>query len=152
MFLVAAFTGCQTGLVPMLPAPQRRERDALCAALMLSGQTYARIAERVGLSLAGVHGAVRRGLAAGAERREDLADQAAATYIERLEALWEASHDDAMEGDVRAAEVCRKLPDQFAAVHGLARGRGPVEPPGPVVEGELTSLEAWRASRPRRPS
>ncbi len=62
---------------------------------------------------------VRRELEGGELRREVLSEQAWAVLIERHEALWRANWGPALAGDHKAANICLRLLDENARLHGL---------------------------------
>jgi len=104
------------------------------------------------LSPHGVQLSIERGMAAGAPRRADLLDSAFGVYVERIESLWAAFYPEAVRGNVKAAEVCRRLLAQMGDLYGLVqRGRVPDEFP-PVAPGGPDALAEWRANRLKRPS
>ena len=142
--------------MPRMKAEERERRDALVFQMFLSGMPYRAIGrhERVQLSCRGVDLAVRRQLAASGQRRAVLTDEAVAVHIERLESLFSAAYADAVRGNVRAGEQCRRLLDSIARVQGLLDGaeRLPAEPPPsddpPEVDVDgLDDLQRYRFDR-----
>jgi hypothetical protein len=80
--------------------------------------TYAQIAERVGYKHRGnVSRALSRALA---ERTAEAVDELRALEMLRLDRLQLALWDDAIEGDVRAAEAILKIVDRRIRLLGLA--------------------------------
>lgn len=143
--------------MPRLNAADRERRDTLVFQMFLSGMSYRSIGrhERVGLSCRGVDLVVRRQLSASAQRRAVLTDEAIAVHVERLESLFSAAYADAVRGNHRAGELCRRLLDSIARVQGLLDGaeRPPAEPPADVDddcevdEDGLDALERYRRDR-----
>ena len=124
--------------------------------LFVAGLSYREIARAVGLrSPQSVCNIVERGLADGGPRREPLADDALAMFIERSEAVLRAHWRRAMEGDVRATEAVRRIMDMQARVHGLyggeargGRGRSDEARTDPERDEDgMDSLERWRRDR-----
>ena len=139
-----------------LPSGERAARDQRVMALFLAGESYRQIREAVGLrSLSGVHRIVQRELAGCAARRDLLTDEAFAVWQERSERLFHAHWGRALDGNYRAAELCRKILTQQAQVYGLAQevslaggtpaGAVEVEPP----EADMDELARLRAARAR---
>jgi hypothetical protein len=94
--------------------------------MFLAGVPYRDIGRhaQVRLSAQGVHNVVVRMMAKGARRRGLLEDDAFDIHQERTETLLAANWPKALAGDVRAAELCRRVLDQQARLHGLnARAR-----------------------------
>jgi hypothetical protein len=110
--------------VPRVSTEERSRRDALIWQLFLAGVSYRQIGKnpRVQLSCRGVELAVRRQISGTAERRNLLTDEAMAVHTERLERLFATAYGDAVRGNLRAGEQCRRLLDQMARVHGLYAG------------------------------
>lgn len=133
-----------SGKLDSVKAADRERRNAQVLQLHLSGATYRAIADTVGLrSPQSVRNIVARGLAGSALRRELLASEAFAVWLERQERLWRTNWGRALDGDYRAAELCRKLLAQWATVFGLgqevcapATKLDAVEPPEPEPEPE----------------
>lgn len=141
--------------MPRVSTAERERRDALILQLFLAGQSFRSIGrhERVQLSCRGVELAVKRQLAASAQRRAVLTDEAVAVHIERLESLFGVAYGDALRGNMRASEQCRRLLDSIGRLHGLVSGaeRPPAEPPGDDDsddgdDGE-DELQRWRRER-----
>lgn len=103
----------------MTSRDERLARDALILRLHLAGVSYRDIGKRAGLSVSVVHKVVRRELAKASQRRDDLEDEATTAHLERLDTLLAAQWPKALQGDVRAAETCRRLLDSAARVQGL---------------------------------
>lgn len=103
-----------------MKAAEREARDADVLRLFVAGATYRQIAAAVGLrSVSRVQGIVQHELAASAQRRATLTDEAFAIYQERQERLFQAHWGPALKGDHRSAEICRRILDQNARLHGL---------------------------------
>ncbi|MDR3656935.1 MAG: hypothetical protein P4L48_15120 [Mycobacterium sp.] len=106
----------------MRAAGERARRDARVVRLFLAGLSYRDIGAVVGLrSPTSVGNIVARELAASAERRGLLTDEAFAVYQERSERLFRAHWGRALDGNHRSAELCRKLLGQHAQIYGLAK-------------------------------
>jgi hypothetical protein len=141
--------------VPRLKAAERERRDALVFQMFLSGISYRAIGkhERVQLSCRGVDLAVKRQLAASAQRRAVLTDEAVSVHTERLESLFAAAYGDALRGNHRAGEQARRLLDSIGRLHGLVSGaeRPPAEPPladdPEVDEDGMDELQRYRFGR-----
>lgn len=119
-------------------AAERADRDQLILRLWIAGGSYPRIAKVVGLTPRRVEQIVKAALAAGASRRALLADEALAVHQERSERLFEAHWALALKGDHRSAELCRRMLDQNAKLHGLYAD---VAPSLPAPTAPLTSDE-----------
>ena len=123
-----------------MKAAERVERDQKVLRLWIAGGSYPRIAEAVGLSARQVERIVKAALAAGASRRALLTEEALAVHQERHERLFEAHWHRALNGDHRSAELCRRLLDQNAKLHGLyGEGGGAKQPSLPAPTAPLTS-------------
>ena len=143
-----------------LSRSEREQRDARVIELLLAGLTYREIAGATGFrSTSGVHRVVQRELAAGASRRDVLADDAFALWQERQETLLRAHWERATAAtpDHRSAELCRKLLAGQAKVYGLGQDAGhPFEAATTVLvdqdaadDDEPNELERLRAKRNR---
>lgn len=137
--------------MPRVKAYERARRDALVWQMFLAGVSYREIGKnpRVQLSCRGVELAIRRQMSRTAQRRHMLTDEAMAVHTERLESLFAAAYAEAVSGDVRAGEQCRRLLDQMAHMHGLYAGPGADFPAGgaddsDVGEDGLDDLERFR--------
>lgn len=139
-----------------MKAEQRAERDRQVLQLFVAGATYRQIAAAVGLrSPQSVDHIVKREMAAAAQRRALLNDEALAIYQERTEALFKAHWAPALKGDHRSAELCRRLLAQQARLYGLDDMLDSSLPPPTVsggldddddeVQDELARLRAQRA-------
>jgi Homeodomain-like domain-containing protein len=123
-------------------AAERVERDQKVLRLWIAGGSYPRIAQAVGLSARQVERIVKATLAAGAARRALLSEEALAVHQERHERLFEAHWIPALNGDHRSAELCRRLLDQNAKLHGLygegggAAGSALPAPTAPLTSGD----------------
>jgi hypothetical protein len=135
---------------------EREIRDADILRLFIAGATYRQIAKALNVGLATVSRAVQKQLAAGAQRRELLSDQALAVHTERTERLFQAHWDKALRGDHRSAEICRKILAQQARLQGLEAELTPLPAPTAPVEvdeevsqeptDELSKLRAQRGT------
>lgn len=117
-----------------MKAAERQARDDDILRLFMAGATYRQIAKALNSSLATVSRTVATQLAAGAQRRELLSDQALAVHTERTERLFQAHWTKALGGDHRSAEICRKILAQQARLHGLEVDAAPL----PAPTGALT--------------
>lgn len=144
---------------PRLSRAEREQRDDKVLRLFLAGLTYREVGAAVGLrSVSGVHRIVQRQLAAGAPRRDLLTNETFALWQERIEALFQAHCDKAIDGDHRSSEICRKLLAQQARVYGLSTEVDPLPAPTPTQQpvdpgedepqDELSRLRAARVGRP----
>lgn len=109
-------------------AAERQVREQEILRLWIAGASYARIGQAIGLSSRHVDRIVKKALAAGAQRRALLAEEALALHQERHERLFEAHWVLALKGDHRSAELCRRLLDQNARLHGLYADAAPSLP------------------------
>lgn len=145
-----------------MKAAGRALRDAQVVGLFLAGGSYRSIARAVGLkSHHTVSAIVERSFAgpSSSQRRELLTDEAFALWQERTERLFRAHWAPALEGNVRSAEVCRKLLAHMAQVYGLQQEVSlagtradavEVEPePDPDGDEVLDVLERMRRDRAR---
>lgn len=146
--------------MPRAEAKARETRDALILRLFLAGVPYRDIGKNdlIQLSPAGVHRVVKRQMLLSAERREYLADNALDVHIERLESLFAANYQAAINRNVdavqrvRAGELCRRLLEQLGKARGLeASSVPPVSSsnrPDDDLDGEPDDeLTAWRKRR-----
>ncbi|MFA4050908.1 Uncharacterised protein [Mycobacteroides abscessus subsp. massiliense] len=135
----------------------RAKRDAQVLQLFIAGVPYRQIGERHNITHTAVEKIVQREMAKAAKRRDYLADQALAMHVERSEALFRAHFGNALNGDVKAAEFCRRLLAQQTRLYGLdAATPGMNEPPNlpdPDDEGDdgdeapVSDLDDWRRKR-----
>ena len=99
-------------------------RRLRCVELAATGQTYAEIASAVGY--AGKSSARKAVLAALASREADAVDDLRRLEIARLDELQAASWEDALAGDVRAADRVLRIISARINLLGLAsQSRGP---------------------------
>lgn len=112
-----------------MKAAERAEREQRILQLWISGASYPRIAQLVELSARQVERIVRTALAAGASRRALLTEEALAVHQERFDTLFGAHWGRALEGDHRSAELCRRMLDQSAKLHGLYADASPLPAP-----------------------
>lgn len=134
---------------------EREERDEQILRLFVAGATYRQIAAAVGVSLTSVDRIVKKELAASAQRRTILTDEALSMYQERLERLFQAHWGSALKGEHRSAEICRRLLDQQARLYGLYLDQNSLPSPTSTTtvgdadhderEDELATLRARRA-------
>lgn len=153
--------------------PAREERDARVLQLFVGGATYRQILavlrtdeeqgeKPVGWSLrsvGAVHKIVQNQLAASAQRRQLLSDEALSLHQERTERLfsahWATALDPRKDGSHRSAEVCRRILAQQARMYGLEGDGGLPAPtqipngpaPLPGEEDEQDELAKLRAAR-----
>lgn len=127
-----------------MKAAEREQRNATALQLFVAGASYRQIGASIGLrSVSQVHAIVQRELAAAAQRRSLLTDEALAVYQERQERLFQAHWAPALKGDHRSAEICRRLLDQSARLHGLYADAAPSLPaPTAPLNGEGGDQEA----------
>lgn len=138
---------------------ERDERDADVLRMFMAGSTYAQIARAIStegsrITLARVHQIVQKELAASAQRRTLLTDEALAIHQERQERLFLAHWGPALKGDHKSAEICRRMLAQQAKLYGLDADTSPSLPaptqPVPasdVDEGPQDDLARIRRAR-----
>lgn len=144
------------------PTPTRAERakrDARVLQMYIAGATYRDIGERLGMSHTNVDKVIRREMAKAAKRRDLLADQALATFVERTEAIFKAHFPNALRGDYKASVICDRILARQARLYGLTEGAGAgtsmgpdddedTEPPlrgdGDEAKEDVTRLDEWR--------
>lgn len=80
------------------------------------GLSFRTIAERVGISVSMAHGDYR---AAIRDVYLHSTEELVATQHQRLERLYSAYVDEAVDGDKGSAEICLKVNDQVAKLFGL---------------------------------
>ena len=124
-----------------MKAAERAEREQDILRLWIAGASHPRIAVAVGLSARQVERIVRSALAAGASRRALLSEEALAVHQERHERLFEAHWGLALKGDHRSAELCRRLLDQNARLHGLYADAAPLPAPTAPLNSESGGQE-----------
>ena len=103
----------------MATKAERDSRDELIYRLHLAGVSYREIARRANLSKTVVHRIVKKQLDTAADIRLDLAGAAETEHLERLGSLLAVNMAKALNGDVRATEICRRLLGDIARVQGL---------------------------------
>lgn len=143
-----------------MKAAERDERNARALALFVGGATYKQIAATIGLrSTSAAHKIVQDALAASAQRRALLSDEALAIHQERQERLLLAHWSRALGGqdvepDHRSAEIVRRILAQQAKLYGLDADPAPLPAPtaklgpaDPDDEEELDDLARLRARR-----
>jgi DNA-binding CsgD family transcriptional regulator len=108
----------------------RAKRDAQVLQLFIAGVPYRQIGERHNITHTAVEKIVQREMAKAAKRRDYLADQALAMHVERSEALFRAHFGNALNGDVKAAEFCRRLLAQQTRLYGLDAATPGMNEPG----------------------
>lgn len=112
-----------------MKAEERAERDAKALQLFVAGATYRQIGAMIGLrSPASVDRIIKKELASAAQRRALLNDEAFSIHQERTERLFNAYWAPALKGDVRAAEICRRLLHQESRLYGLDAQSDPAPP------------------------
>ncbi|URM86452.1 RNaseE [Mycobacterium phage Hilltopfarm] len=136
---------------------ERARRDAKVLRLHIAGATYRQIAEACDISVGMADKIVKRELAKAAARRDLLADQALAMFLERSESLFKAHYPKAMKGDYKAAVICDRIMARQARLFGVVDGHGiggagtedPPEPPdtGDDPEDDDDELAKWRSRR-----
>jgi hypothetical protein len=107
--------------------------------MFLAGVPYRDIGKNsmVQLSVGGVHKVIKRQMALSATRREFLADNAYDVHIERLESLFAANYQVAVNAKanpserLKAGELCRRLLDQLGKVNEVGGFAGSAPPPSP---------------------
>lgn len=132
-----------------MKGPERAERDAKALAMFVAGYTYKQIGEVIGLkSYNGVGAIIKRELAAAAQRRALLSDEAFSIYQERTERLFNAYWAPALRGDIKAAAICGKLLQQEARLYGIdSTVSAPVDVDFDDTDEELDELARLRAQR-----
>lgn len=146
--------------MPRAAAEIRDTRDGLILRLFLAGVPYRDIGKNdlVQLSPAGVHRVVKRQMQLSAQRRDYLADNALDVHVERLESLFAANYQIAIDrksdpvAKIRAGELCRRLLEQLGKVRGLEGSLIPLTPSSPKGDEDLDGepddeLTAWRKKR-----
>ena len=148
-----------------MKAAERDERNARALALFVGGATYKQIAATIGLrSQSAAHTIVQAALAASAQRRALLSDEALAIHQERQERLllahWQRAlgsnnPENPQEPDHRSAEIVRRILGQQAKLYGLDADPAPLPAPTAKLTGqdaddeeELDDLARQRARRP----
>lgn len=123
----------------MVKAAERVEREQRILQLWIAGASYPRIAQVVELSARQVERIVRKALAEGASRRALLTEEALAVHQERFDTLFGAHWGRALEGDHRSAELCRRMLEQSAKLHGLYADAAPLPAPTttPLTSGDV---------------
>lgn len=116
---------------------ERARRDTLIMQMFLSGWSYKDIGRHshVNLTYARVHTIVKKALEDAANRQTLLQDKALAIYVERMEALMKATWPQAMQGDLKAVEMSRRLLEQMSRLYDL-------EEEGRVSTGSLPPSDA----------
>ena len=107
--------------MPKVAEGSRRLRDTLVLRLFLAGWSQRQIGRhpQVRLAQSTVGEVIRREIALDGPHRDELARQARAIYVERTNALLRVHFPKALDGDVSAAELVRKILDRQARLDGL---------------------------------
>lgn len=145
-----------------MKAAERDERNARALALFVGGATYKQIAATIGLrSQSAAHTIVQQALAASAQRRALLSDEALAIHQERQERLLLAHWTRALgspdkDPDHRSAEIVRRILGQQAKLYGLDADPAPLPAPtgklAPSDEDEEEQDDLARLRARRAPS
>ncbi|MDL9944188.1 hypothetical protein QSJ19_01045 [Gordonia sp. ABSL11-1] len=132
-----------------LTKAERDVRDGRVMTMLIAGKTYREIAAAVGLATeSAAHKIVTRQLRASASRRDLISDAALDLHLERIEKLFSAHFDRAIDGDHKSAELCRRLLGQEARILGMTVTDGPLrsgiapEVPADTEETEQPSEQA----------
>jgi hypothetical protein len=119
------------GVMPRLGVEERAVRDAHVMRMFLARASYREIARhpRVRLSLRGVELAIKRSMGANGPPPGVMGEQAVTVHVMRLsssprtpgcmQGVLRSAMPKALDGDLRAAEVCRRVLDQEARIFGL---------------------------------
>ena len=129
-----------------MKAAEREARNARALALFVGGATYRQIAAAIGLrSTSAAHTIVQQALAASAQRRALLSDEALAIHQERQERLllahWQRAlgsndPDNPVDPDHRSAEIVRRILGQQAKLYGLDADPAPLPAPTAKLTGQ----------------
>lgn len=136
---------------------ERSRRDTLIMQMFLSGWSYKDIGRHshVNLTYARVHAIVTKALNDSASRQALLQDKALAIYVERMEALMKATWPQAMQGDLKAVEMSRRLLEQMGRLYDLeeeGKVSGAVLPSDAELEDEDADELAEYRKRHRPPA
>ena len=132
-----------------LTAEERADRDVKVFQLFVAGRTFREIAAFVGLkSVASVDAIIKKELKSAAARRGLLCDEAFAVWQERTEKLFSMYWSAAMKGDVRAAEICRRIIQQQSGLYGI--DQTPAARPVAVERDDDEELDELASLRARR--
>lgn len=116
-----------------MKAAERAERDAKALELFLGGANYRAIAATLSMTVSSAERIVKAELAAAAQRRLVLTDEALAIHLERYERLYQQQWLKASEkNDQRAAELCERMLARQARMFGLGDQFGPSPLPAPT--------------------
>ena len=133
--------GTKPGPKP-LTRDQRDDRNALIFQMFISGwsmseiQRHPRVRGEHPITVSMVHNVVKKSLEKLANRHSLLSDKAMAVYVERTEALIKATWPQAMRGDLKAIETCRRLLEQQGRLYDLEE-EGKVASIPPISDQEL---------------
>ncbi|EIU63236.1 hypothetical protein [Mycobacteroides abscessus] len=107
--------------MPRMGTEERTRRDAVIMRLFVAGWSYREIARHPNVDLA--HQTVAQIVHAELQKsgRTAFTEQVGTIYLERLETLLRASWPQAINGDLRAIEVVRRVLAQEARFYGLER-------------------------------
>lgn len=92
--------------------------------LFIAGATVRQIAERLTMTAPAVEEAIRDGMGLASGSRDRLADMTRVLLHERIDALFRAHFPQALRGDHRSAEVCRRVIDQQIQLSEMDMSRG----------------------------
>lgn len=147
--------------MPRVTKEQRAIRDRLVWQMFVSGVPYRDIGRhpKVKLSCRGVELSVRRTMETDRPHTEMLTGEARSVLLARLETLLRAAMPRAMDGNMRAVEVSRKLIEQEARVLGVGQPGHNGHDVDPGVrddeperdEDGLTALERYRLRHKEQP-
>lgn len=126
-----------------MKAEDRAKRDTQVLEMFVGGATYRQIGAQVGLkSTRTIHTIIQRELAAAAQRRGLLTDEAYAIHQERTERLflahWTLANKPKEDGSHRSAEICRRiLAQQAKLLYGLDADASPLPAPTATAAGQV---------------
>lgn len=132
---------------------QRDRRNTLVMQFFFAGWSEREIARHhsVQLTPGHVHWVINKELKKLAGRHQLLSDKAMPMYIERLESLFKVAYSKALQGDLKAVEVARRIAEQQARLWNLEEDGRMQAPPPAVNDQELeepeNELAAFRAKR-----
>ncbi len=92
-----------------MTAPKQPDKASRALDMFVAGATVRQIADRLAMTATAVEKAIRGGMATSSLQRGRLADEAPTLFLERTDALFRAHFPQALRGDHRSAEICRRI-------------------------------------------
>lgn len=123
-----------------------REREREAVQLRIAGASYDEIARHLGIRRGSAHRIVQRVLARLSAQTGELAEEVRRLELERLDALWRALYERAVNGDLPAVDRALHIMERRARLLGLDAPTkvAPTDPTGEYSYAELSDEELIR--------